>query len=308
MAQPKGTKRTKPYVHNLSPRICMFDNCGNEFVPMNANQHYCKCDHFRTCPICGKSFKVKNLVTPAETCSKSCGHKLAASRRDYGEGWQQKVRATNMLHRGVPYPTQSQEVLQKRIESYIAHLGVDHPMRCDAVKHKCAATLNANLKSAGRYGRAVSSFNRKFAEHFIRYGIPIEYEFPLGRYRYDLHVVDTNVLIEIDPTVTHNSYKDPWGSCVAPEYHHNKSQYAYDNGYVCIHVFDWDDIIELIHHLQYSRYFEISESDVKCHWYDDVKKIHICDTACSDESMLAAGYLPVYDDGYKINFIYKEVI
>lgn len=69
-----------------------------------------------------------------------------------------------------------------------------------------------------------------------------EYEFQLGRYSYDLK--KDNTLIEIDPTYIHNCLEGTWyGSQPKDkEYHRNKTQYALDNNYNCIHIFDWDNI------------------------------------------------------------------
>jgi hypothetical protein len=57
-----------------------------------------------------------------------------------------------------------------------------------------------------------------------------------------------NNLIEINPTITHNSSWSPYGEHkgLDPKYHFNKSQLAKINEYRCIHIWDWDDEEKII--------------------------------------------------------------
>lgn len=56
--------------------------CGQSFIPLNSNQHYCNKSIEVTCEVCGKSFEaVCNNSTP-HTCSKSCSDKLAYINRN----------------------------------------------------------------------------------------------------------------------------------------------------------------------------------------------------------------------------------
>lgn len=307
MAQPKGTKRIKPYKFNLPPRKCQFDDCPNEFVPMNSNQHYCRYDHFRQCQVCGSTFKVKNLTQPAVTCSSECRRILARQHTSYDDAWKSKICASNMARRGVLYVTQDPSVIEKRRLNCRRDKGVDSPMQLDEVKTKVAKSIYEAGKARGKYGRYVTKPAIAFAKHFELMNIPIEYEFPIKGYRFDIHIVGTNVLIEIDPTVTHNTYQNPWNTAPDKFYHHRKSQAALDAGFICIHVYDWINIITVINDLQYSKYFSISECDVECHWFNEKTGGHIHAPDVNKHALLSAGYLPVYDDGYAIDFIYKEV-
>ena len=73
-------------------------------------------------------------------------------------------------------------------------------------------------------------------------------EFPIKNYSYDFKV--GKYLIEIDPYATHNS---SWGIRDNPpktkDYHKNKSRLAAENGYFCIHIFDWDSKEKIINKL-----------------------------------------------------------
>ena len=83
--------------------------------------------------------------------------------------------------------------------------------------------------------------NKKFATLLERYAIMFEQEFCLGTKAYDFKVNDT--LIEINPTITHNTYINPYdkNKCMEYDYHLDKSIIAKQNNYRCIHVWDWDD-------------------------------------------------------------------
>ena len=77
-------------------------------------------------------------------------------------------------------------------------------------------------------------------------GISYEQEFYIGRKHYDFKI--KNTLIEIDPTYTHNStngFKN-LTEATPPFYHLEKSKLALDNGYRCIHIFEWEDPEKII--------------------------------------------------------------
>ena len=87
--------------------------------------------------------------------------------------------------------------------------------------------------------------NRAFAEKLTSANIEFEREFVIGKFSYDFKV--GNILIEVNPTATHNStwapkHREPKRA----DYHQQKSELARKNGYHCIHVWDWDDIDKII--------------------------------------------------------------
>lgn len=77
------------------------------------------------------------------------------------------------------------------------------------------------------------------------------FEFSLGKYSYDLYK-EPNILIEINPIYTHNCLQGTWygSEPKTKEYHRDKTQYAVDNNYKCINIFDWDDIEKIKYLLQ----------------------------------------------------------
>lgn len=97
-------------------------------------------------------------------------------------------------------------------------------------------------------GSSNSNPNNKFAELLDYYGIVYEREFSIGRFIYDFKV--GNILIEINPTATHNLKFNPFGeNRITKTYHADKLKLAESNGFRCIHVWDWDDIYKVVEQL-----------------------------------------------------------
>lgn len=113
----------------------------------------------------------------------------------------------------------------------------------------------------------ISKPNKKFQAMLKNYNIDSELEFSLVKYAYDLKIND--ILIEINPTITHNSSREIniGNYFVKPKsstYHQDKSLFALENGYFCLHIWDWDDEDKIVEILKpkkplYARSLEIKE-------------------------------------------------
>lgn len=121
-------------------------------------------------------------------------------------------------------------------------------------------------------GKQISRSNRDFVDLLVKSDITnIELEFSLKCYSYDVKI--NNILIEINPTYTHNSTIEPafHGKCIKTkekDYHRNKSKFASENGYRCIHIWDWDQIGKVVYLLEnkeriFARLCEIKEVNVE---------------------------------------------
>lgn len=100
-------------------------------------------------------------------------------------------------------------------------------------------------------GFTISKINKIFADSLNENNIKTEFEFKINNKSYDLHILDTNILIEINPTYTHNSTNPTWFHNSKKEpldknYHIEKTKLALKNGYRCIHIWDWDNIDKII--------------------------------------------------------------
>lgn len=145
---------------------------------------------------------------------------------------QSKMRDTTKTLYGVPFAMQSEEGLQRYVETIQAKYGVPYFCMTD----ECKAAQ----------GNIVSSVNRLFGNLLKQHNISYEFEFRLEDKSYDIHILGTNILIELNPTYTHNAVGNHWGKGKDCEYHLIKTQLAAKHGYRCIHVFDWDSVDKVV--------------------------------------------------------------
>lgn len=146
---------------------------------------------------------------------------------------------------------------EKTSETVRKHLGVDWPTQHPLVRALAKETRNKSklLKVKPDVIKlrnpSNSKPNLKFMKLLEKNNIQYEREFTIQLSRYDFKILNSNILIEINPTITHNSLWTPFGNHegLKIDYHLNKSNLAEQNGYRVIHIFDWDsyeDIIQMI--------------------------------------------------------------
>ena len=95
------------------------------------------------------------------------------------------------------------------------HYGVSSPMKSKEIKNKVKDTM---MKRYGvpyyflsnRNGYTISKINKNFSNLLNNSNIENELEFVIDRKSYDLHILNSNILIEINPTYTHNSTLSCW--------------------------------------------------------------------------------------------------
>ena len=208
----------------------------------------------------------------------------------------EKTRETSLQKYGTLYPNQSDVVKEKIVKTNIERYGASRPAKSEEVKKKAeetnlrryghkASTQNRDILEKSRktnrekYGvdwtcqrpeaRAYSNDsvpNKRFASLLDANGIQYEREFHIKSYSYDFKI--GKVLIEINPSYTHNVLVNPFGrDGLDKDYHYNKSHTAEENGCQCIHVFDWDDVDKVIEILKpktkiYARKCEIREVSI----------------------------------------------
>ena len=189
-------------------------------------------------------------------------------------------------------------------QSYMEKYGVDHPFKSKEVQEKIKNTCMekygveyACLANECRKGNSSDSRpNMEFMQLLHDNSINIDCrEFPLGHYVYDFKI--GKLLIEINPSATHNSTWSPFGdhAGLSKYYHQLKSKNALRFGYRCVHVFDWVDRQSLIQNIKCSRY-EINNqifSEPRLYIYN-MKTKSICDSILDN-------CVEIYDDGIIIN-------
>lgn len=146
-----------------------------------------------------------------------------------------KIRQTNLLKRGAPYGFNLNTVVENNLKKYGYMWNCQRPECRNAVGSKGSHTIP----------------NEQFAKLLDDNNIIYTREFSLQRYVYDFKI--NNILIEINPSATHNSTWSLFDKTkgIDKYYHFNKSKIANTNGYRCIHVWDWDDctkVVQLLKH------------------------------------------------------------
>ena len=224
----------------FKPRICKF--CGEEFIPRTGVQVICDKQHYRNCEICGKQIEWNRDDDPT-TCSHECTL--------------EKLRRHSLEKYGTEHPMQSDEVQKNFHEAMKKKYGVEHALQIGKSKEKLRKTclekfgvetpcMSIQCRTSQKNFQSISSLNRGFASLLNKLGLETEFEFPLDRKSYDIHILNSNTLIEIDPTYTHSTYTNPWNNPIDKSYHLKKSELAERNGFRCIHIFDWDDADRII--------------------------------------------------------------
>lgn len=170
------------------------------------------------------------------------------------EDWQRKYCETCLQHWGVSRPSKLREVQERMIATNLDRYGVPYVTQDSEMKKKSVDKLReyrennpVGAPSSNLSGYKISKINKLVGEELEAHGQTVCYEFRLEDRYYDIVIPDKNILIEIDPTYTHNMYGNHWTDEGLPnDYHLKKTQLATKYGYRCIHIFDWDNIIEII--------------------------------------------------------------
>lgn len=201
------------------------------------------------------STNILNWGTDNPSKNPEVRNKISDSIRS--EACRDRTRLTNESKYGVEFAMQSPEIAKKYSNTILSKYGV--PYYC----------MTDDCKSA--QGNIISSVNRYIGRKLSDLGLRYEFEYKIDAMSYDIHIVDTNILLEIDPTYTHNAIGNHWNSRgISSDYHLTKTQLAAENGYRCIHIFDWDNpdkVLSLLKSKQvvYGRHCEVvvlSQSDV----------------------------------------------
>lgn len=210
-------------------------------------------------PLQNKEIIAKSL----ETQRKNHGGKLAwntdkqrqTMMKKYGtlNGFNDKAKNTMLKKYGSKYTVHSKELFDKMKKTNLERYGVEY----SCLTENCLNSHNT-----------ISRLNINFSNKLNENNINNKLEFGLKTYSYDIHILNTNILIEINPTYTHNSTIGPYfsGKHLEPkkhDYHFNKSKLAKENGYHCIHIFDWDDIDKIINILKPKEAIPARKCEIK---------------------------------------------
>lgn len=209
----------------------------------------------KTCKKCGKEFKIYRSQNGyisynklyCEDCSKRetiektceiCGEKFLCYK---SESWRKTCSKQSCIIKLSE---------QNRIKTCQEKYGVDY-----------ACLLPQVIKSNKLMH---SKINKKFGELLSSNNIKFKDDFRIGNYAYDFYLWGTYTLVEINPTFTHTTAITGVFEPRDKNYHLDKTRYAQEHSYRCIHVWQWDDwdkIINLIKPKQrlYARKLQLKE-------------------------------------------------
>lgn len=197
-----------------------------------------------------------------------------------------KRQQTWMNKYGVDNPSKSSEIREKMGRTMFLHYGVTEAFASPEIRAKAEQTMlerygvkNASysielMKKAeqaclDRYGKVarMSKVNDKFAQLLMSEGIQFErekfiYNGQIARW-FDFCIESKKIVVEIDPTYTHNCLGNHW-DCrgLSKDYHYAKSKLAEEFGYHCIHVFDWDDPHKIINMLKPAKAIQAKDCQI----------------------------------------------
>lgn len=148
----------------------------------------------------------------------------------------EKTRQTNLEKYGVDWAAKS-DIVKDHIKESVKET-FQEKYGCDSYW----SSPEAKRSNGSKNSRANLHFEELLKEHNIKY----EKEFLLENRYYDFKV--NNILIEINPTATHNVDWSPWrvDKGIDKHYHAEKTDLALKNRYRCIHIWDWDDDEKII--------------------------------------------------------------
>ena len=172
-----------------------------------------------------------------------------------------KQRTTCIKRYGVDNPSQTIQIQNKIKQTNLEKYGVDNPFKCPKIQNKIKQT---NLEKYGTIypvtlfsylnNKTISKINKQTNNKLQSLNCDTQLEFSVNNYIYDI-LVKPNILIEINPTYTHNStigpiFKNKQVQPKEENYHLQKTLNALNNEYKCLHIFDWDDIDKICYSLQ----------------------------------------------------------
>ena len=163
-----------------------------------------------------------------QTCLERYGSPLYLTSDEYQSKRAEcfeKSKRTMFERYGHEYPSQIPELKEKIKQTCLERYGVDYA----CMRKEAHNSRNAN-----------SLPNLKFRNLLEKYGIQYETEKYLNGKTFDFCC--GNIMIEINPSPTHNINWNPFGGKLMDKnYHFEKTKLAKDNGYKIINIWDWDD-------------------------------------------------------------------
>ena len=205
--------------------------------------------------------------------AKARNSRIKKNGRFWTSAMSDKSKETWLRNIGVTNPSKSKDVIRKIAKAVKAHYGDPSPIHTESIKQKMRVTntikygvpyyVLSDRYSTSSTNVRISDANRRFGEILGSRKVKFEYEKTIGSKSFDIYVPDQKTVIEIDPSYTHSQLPNHYTRIpVDKTYHRDRTYLAEENGYRCIHVFDWDDpeiIADMLmrHTVVYARFCRI---------------------------------------------------
>jgi len=165
----------------------------------------------------------------------------------------EKIKKTLLEKYGVEYPSQSPAVQDRFKQTMLERYGVEHPMHYPDFVQKLAESREKGVAS-GKIFRTVSKHNLHFAKKIEeKYGVKVTLEKAVDGKSFDLFIESRNLLIELNPYITHN-YEIPYACLLnkcpndcqehqvpSKNSHFMRSKIAFDNNMKLVQAYEWDE-------------------------------------------------------------------
>ena len=204
----------------------------------------------------------------------------------YGKEWysqtddfKEKCKETSMKHWGTEHPMKSDIVKDRQSSAYIQKYGYTSAMKSIRIRSKLHNSVKERYgvdwpcqlpQCIEASGHKISKLNKQFGELLNKNEISFEFEYNIENKSYDFKIIDSNILIELNPTWSHTTENTKFGG-LNKSYHKDKTVLAEKYGFRCICIWDWDNWDKLINLLK-------PKSKI------GARKLHIKDVSLSEAS------------------------
>lgn len=249
-------------------------------------------------------FKTENFKTKA---SKTWTNKYGVSQ----PGLSKEIINKGLETKLEKYGSKSYNNIEKTKQTCLKKYGVDNPQKSIVIKEKMKQTclekygvpyhcMTKQCRESNPF--AISKINQNFSKILNDNNYKTKLEFSIGRFSYDIQIINTNILIEIDPAYTHNSTIGPNfnGKILEAKnkyYHYNKTKLALENNYICIHKFNWTTNTQILNIIKNINKYKFEQKEPRLHWYNMKTKKHLLDDNFNRDEMIEKGFVEIYDDG-----------
>lgn len=258
---------------------------------------YCKEVFTKKCPVCNKDMEYKHSNSMPTFCSVKCAGQ--------DESIKEKRNRTQIEKYGaLGFNTQKQK------DTMIERYGYETPAKNDKVKEKIRNTQykrnegkfafntkkqkeTMRKRSAPNRNKVISKLNLSFKLGLEkRFNVNVELEKRVGRFVYDLYIPNFNLLIDLNPTISHNitkTYLCSLNSCSESCSKHKLIPRNYHNERMLSAKIGNFEYIQVFEYVSYLKILELIEEV-----YTNKNLIKICTISESEKDIIKNDFINLY--------------